>query len=339
MQALAGYYDGRTSQRREVRLSWDETGRIRIEAPEGIREYPLVDVHISARLGNTPRSLYLPNGAKCEIADNDLVDALVARHAPRRLEGLVHRLESRLRYALIASILTALAVWGLITLGIPALAERIAYALPPSIDRTLGEETLAALDDTLFAPSGLDPALQERLRAKFLGMTRGLEGGYGFRLEFRKSEIIGTNALALPAGIIVMMDELVGLAQRDEELIGVLAHEMGHIVRRHALRQVLQDSAVALVTAAAIGDATSISALIVLLPTALAELKYSRTLETEADDYALEFLIKHGVSPTHLANILARMQQISGGEKEGPSYLSTHPSARERINRFNRVAQ
>jgi predicted Zn-dependent protease len=339
MQTLAAYYDGRISQKREVRLSWDETGRIRIEVPTGIREYPLAEVRISARLGNTPRSLYFPDGAKCEIADNELVDALVARHAPRRLEDLIHHLESRLRYALIALVLTAVAVWGLITLGIPALAERVAYALPQSIDFRLAKEALVALDSTLFAPSELDSTVQKRLREKFLAMTRELEQGYEFRLEFRKSEIIGANAFALPAGIIVMTDELVGLAQRDEELIAVLAHELGHVVRRHALRQVLQDSAVTLGMAAVIGDATSISTLIMVLPTALAELKYSRALETEADDYALAFLIKYGVSPTHLAKMLARMQQSSGGEEEGPGYLSTHPSTRERINRFNRAAQ
>jgi predicted Zn-dependent protease len=339
MQTLAAYYDGRTSQKREVRLSWDEMGRIRIEVPTGIREYPLAEVRISARLGNTPRSLYLPDGAKCEVTDNELVDALVSRHAPRRLESFIHRLESRLRYALIALVLTAVAVWGLITLGIPALAERVAYALPQSIDFRLGKGALMALDSTLFAPSELDPALQKRLRAKFLAMTKGPGGGYEFHLEFRKSEIIGANAFALPAGIIVMTDELVGLAQRDEELIAVLAHEIGHVVRRHALRQVLQDSTVALMMAAVMGDVTSISTLIVVLPTALAELKYSRTLETEADDYALEFLIEYGVSPTYLARMLARMQQSSGGEEEGPGYLSTHPSTRERINRFNRAAQ
>ncbi len=48
---------------------------------------------------------------------------------------------------------------------------------------------------------------------------------------------VGANAFALPSGIVVMTDELVELAKTDDELVAVLAHEIGHVRGRHALRQ------------------------------------------------------------------------------------------------------
>jgi hypothetical protein len=65
-------------------------------------KYSLVDVRISARVGNTPRSLYLPGGAKCETFDNDAVDAFLERHRRHRGSAWLHMLESKLRYVALA---------------------------------------------------------------------------------------------------------------------------------------------------------------------------------------------------------------------------------------------
>ena len=86
---------------------------------------------------------------------------------------------------------------------------------------------------------------------------------------------MGANAFALPNGTIVVTDDLVKLAEHDDELVAVLAHEIGHVVSRHALRRVLQDSGVMLLVAGITGDIVSISSLAAALPTLLIEAKYS----------------------------------------------------------------
>ena len=60
-------------------------------------------------------------------------------------------------------------------------------------------------------------------------MTKPLDDGHVYQLEFRHGGYIDANAFALPSGIIVMTDELVELAKSDDELISVLAHEIGHV--------------------------------------------------------------------------------------------------------------
>ncbi len=62
-------------------------------------------------------------------------------------------------------------------------------------------------------------------------------------VEFRASPIIGANAFALPGGIVIVTDQLMQLAEHDDEILAVLAHEIGHVKHRHVLRGLPQDSA------------------------------------------------------------------------------------------------
>ncbi len=330
----ATFYDGKTSQQHDVCLYFDSPGRLRITGLDHELTYPLSAVRISSRLGNTPRALYLPGGAKCETLENDTIDAVLQRGGRGRWQAVLHTLESRLHYVVLALVLTVVGVWGLIEYGIPALAKRAAYAVPVSVDAALGQEGLKVLDQVLFTPSSLAEERQAHLRSRFEGMRQGFVDGGDLRLEFRKSDRVGPNAFALPSGIIIVTDELVLLAEHDDELIAVLAHEIGHIRHRHALRSLLQDSATVLLVASLTGDVTSITALSGALPTMLLEAKYSRTFETEADEFALQYLLDHDIPPQHFADIVLRMDKTSGTHSNTHNYLASHPATSERARMF-----
>jgi Zn-dependent protease with chaperone function len=157
------------------------------------------------------------------------------------------------------------------------------------------------------------------LTARFneLANATGSEGAV--RLVFRASPEIGANAVALPSGTVVMTDELVRLAAHEDEVVAVLAHELGHIHGRHALRSLLQHSATVVLIAVATGDLGSVSTLSATLPTFLLEMKYSRAFEFEADDYAAVALPLVGIAPARLAAILQRLEFLArGGRKRLP---------------------
>ena len=329
----ARYYDGKTSQQREVRIWAEPPGRLRVIG-EGIDfSCPIVEVRPSPRVGNTPRHLQFPDGSQCETEDNDAVDRIFAGLPSEAPGRLIHRWESRLGYALLALVLTAAALWAAIAYGIPALAKQVAFVLPPSIERALGRDALAALDRVLLAPSRLPPARQEKLRALFSNMISGIDGAGGYRLELRASKRLGANALALPSGEIVVTDQLVELAEKDDELVAVLAHEIGHLRQRHGLRRLLQDSATVLLMAVVTGDLTSIASLAGALPAILLQAKYSRDFEREADEFALDYMKGHGVPAESFGAILLRMDKRRGAAADIPDYLSTHPAASERVER------
>src|SRR5262249_21469623 len=156
-----------------------------------------------------------------------------------------------------------------------------------------------------------------------------------YRIEFRRSRI-GPNALAFPGGVIVMTDELVALAPSDEAVLGVLAHELGHLEGRHLLRRLITSTVTGAVTTLLTGDAGGIAT---ARPAALADLSSSRDMEREADEYAIERLHEAGLPLAPLADLLEKMEaeraertkSATKGSVRLEGYLSTHPDTAERV--------
>lgn len=331
------YFDGRSARGREVTLRFDMAGQVEISGIEPPLRYALRELSVSTRVGNTPRSIALPNGAKCETDANDALDAALATHGQQTYARLRHRLESAWPYVVALFLLTAGVAWGVVNYAVPEIARRAAFAMPVDADRALARDTLEVLDRRVFEPSTLERSRQDALKARFNAWVVGLDPRYRFRLELRRSEAIGPNAFALPDGTIVMTDALVRLAENDDELLAVLAHEIGHVVHRHALRSVMQNSAVALLVAFALGDVVSATSLAAALPTMLVGAKFSRDFEREADLYALQFLRARHIPTYHATAILERLEARTGRRSEGLDYLSSHPGIEERAKLFGRV--
>ncbi|MFQ5989325.1 MAG: M48 family metallopeptidase [Candidatus Methylomirabilales bacterium] len=110
--------------------------------------------------------------------------------------------------------------------------------------------------------------------------------------------------------------------------------EIGHVIHRHALRSLLQNSVVVLAIASVTGDITSITALSATLPTMLLQAKYSRSFEMEADQFALQYLRAHDIPRKHFADILSRLEKESGYNSETHNYLASHPATSERMKMF-----
>ena len=212
--------------------------------------------------------------------------------------------------------------------------------LPESVLQKMGSSTLETLDKFVLQPSKLDMARQQQISAEFARLNAPSAAQLHYHIVFRSSPDIGANAFALPDGNIVLLDELVGLTKDDNEIIAVLAHERGHVERRHAMRMVLQSSVVGLVLAWYVGD---VSSLLASAPAIIMQAKYSRDMESEADDYAGQTLKLNALSPCLLASILDKLeaaQLAKAAEKEHTAsagkthevmdYLSSHPATRER---------
>jgi Zn-dependent protease with chaperone function len=321
-------HDGSTSRRRDATLRFYAEGTVRLRVDGEERSLSFQELTIPSRLGNTPRRIHLPDGGELEVMDNDAVDAVLDVYG-RRGHDWLHRLESRLLAVLVATAVVlgagALFLW----YGVPAIARHAAFAVSPQLASHIGEGTLDVLDQS-FEPSQLPEARQAALRQAFAGIVDQAEAGYAYRLEFRRGRMIGANAFALPSGAVVVTDELVALAENDEEIVAVLAHEVGHVVYRHGLRQAIQSSMLAIAIVLVTGDLSSTSGFVAALPTLLAETHFSRDFEREADEYAARYLATRDIDACRLGALLERMQEASGGGVEVP-FLSTHPSTRERI--------
>ena len=298
------------------------------------RSMPLNSLVIGERVGATNRLLQLPEGGSLEILDNPAFDAALENAGVRTREAALGRLEARWRNALLALVLiVAASVW-LFQFGIPALAARAVRLVPLSADAMIGGDTLRVLDRSTFRPTTLNPQRQAQLRQIFAAVATGASADSArFRLEFRSGGALRANALALPSGIVVLTDELEHLAKSDDELRGVFAHEVGHLVNRHAMRMLAAASATALVVAGIFGDVSGVTSLATTAPTVLVTSAYSRNFEREADDFAYRWMSAQHVDPRRLADLLAR---IAAQQGDGGGFLATQPDLRERLRAMRR---
>ena len=321
------YHDGRVSLERPVRVRAAH-GLLQLEGDGIAVSYPIGRVTLEPRLGDLPRRLDLPDGASCMV-DAAFELPTVPDRAPLRIERWVNEAEMRWAPAIVAAVAVVGMLWAGIAFGVPAAAKLVAARMSPAVEQQMGTQSLSALERVALQPSKLSADRQARFTERFAVLTRLAGPGAECTLLFRASPTVGPNAFALPGGTIVLLDELVDTADHDDEVLAVLAHEIGHVRERHTLRQVLQTSAAGVLVAAVVGDVLSLSSYAAALPAFLLDARYSRAFEVEADVFGLALMDRAGIDRAHFVNLLTRLEKEHGGGSL-PGFLSTHPRAEER---------
>jgi predicted Zn-dependent protease len=140
------------------------------------------------------------------------------------------------------------------------------------------------------------------------------------------------NAFAMPGGRIVLSRGLISAAESPVEIAGVLAHEIGHVVRQHPEAQIVRAVGIQVLIAAITGGGSDTLGTIAGLA---AILRYSREAESEADGYAVSLMHRAAIDPEGLKVFFVRLlkeeKQSSGTLGKIGSVLSTHPGTEERI--------
>ena len=341
------WYDSGTSRQRAAWLSWNGEGRLSVQdavTDDLLISDTIAEWQISARLGRTTRFLAHREGGRFSTLEQDRVDELQQGFQASFLTRVVHRLESRKRFVALALIIALAVGWLMVARGVPALAMVLAERVPESAVQQLTRETLFMADRLWFVPSQLEPAQKIRLHNHFAPVIAD-HPHLNIKVLFRGGGPLEANAVALPDGTIVMTDELVHLAEDDDELTAILLHEIGHIEHRHGLRSVFQSSILGVALVWLTGDASATAEIFLGAPLIINELSYSRRFEFEADDYARDYMLAHDIPLVHFHNILWRLTQggtfnpetdLIQSDSKDPisSYLLTHPPALRRIERF-----
>ncbi len=335
-------YDSVVSGKKGGTLTVHETGEVILCGEDGSRSVcSSGDLRIEPRLGNTPRRIVFPENIVFETEDNDSVDSLYILTGGGRFSSFIHIMESRWRYFAAALAVIVISVFCTMKFAVPVMAKTVAFAIPPKYLKAISVKVETSLDSGFLEKSGLKKSKISRVQNNFRFVTDTVKksGNFDFRLIVRKGGIVGANAFALPDGAVVITDELIGLSGNEKEIIAVLAHETGHVINRHGLRMLLQDSVVSLLVMFVTGDVLSYASVAAAFPALLINRGYSRDFEREADMYALNFLKMKGIDQVNFSNILSRLQKEHGASGGGNSLLSTHPSTKERIKNFMKYSK
>jgi Zn-dependent protease with chaperone function len=320
----ANYFDGRSTRVRIVDLSLTGEDLVIVGEDVDLR-IPFADVRVDERLGRAPRRLRLPDGTFCEVRDLDALDLLLSSTAHR--DGWVDRMQRHLHFVLFAAAACVVIAFAVYRWGLPWAAAKGAQHLPPAVGKTLSVQALKVLDGKILMPSRTAGERRRTLGAEFHALQLPEGGNADSELLFRSSPQLGANAFTLPDGTILVLDDLTTAIDDDQQLLAVLAHELGHARGRHSLQLLLQSSAVGAFWTLYVGD---ISTLLAAAPTALVQARYSQDLERQADDYGAALLAHNGMSPALLAEALKKLSASHAGTSSG-GYLSSHPSTEERM--------
>lgn len=156
-----------------------------------------------------------------------------------------------------------------------------------------------------------------------------LSNTYPIRLTLVHSDVV--NAYALPGGQVVVYTGLLKKLKSPEALAALLAHESTHVNQRHSLRSLLRSSANGLMVSILFGDATGVSGALVGNIENLSGLRYSRGLESEADEKGMDLLRANGIPPDGMVQLMQTLEK-EGDIPDALSFASSHPLTSSRIS-------
>jgi predicted Zn-dependent protease len=233
-------------------------------------------------------------------------------------------LRLRTRTALLVAVAAGLALACSLTFAPPGTAPQPAEEVARQIEREVG-----TLDDP--ALIGLVQGLGHRI-----AVAAELPDG---RLRFAIANLPETNAFSFPSGNVYVSRGLLAFVRSENELANVIAHEVAHVVGRHALRlesrkNQVRSATLAKIMTASLGGARTGEALQALeLEGAGLVARYSRELEHTADREGQVLAARAGFDPAGMASFLAALDRETTfrlGRPRRPTFLDTHPAAPER---------
>lgn len=149
------------------------------------------------------------------------------------------------------------------------------------------------------------------------------------------------NAFALPGGKLGVYTGMLNVAENQDQLAAVIGHELAHVVARHGNERVSANYAsesmlqVAAIAAGGAGGARSeLFSLLGLGAQVGVLLPFGRAQESEADLIGLDYMAKAGFRPSEASNLWRNMAKASGASSQ-PAFMSTHPSAADRIKKLD----
>ncbi len=332
----AQYYDGQTSKAYPIEVIF-HCNHLQLSGSGINRLIPVNTLSFSHPVGTSIAIIFGPDDEEIHTTDIKSFDQVSKSVAPSHIENLHRFLETRYSYAIGALIFSIAFIAAGLRWGLPAFALIVANLLPADLEKMMGDQSLRIFDKTMMATSEISQEHQAGLQNKLSAICIQQKCP-DYTLHFRKSDYIGANAFALPAGDIIINDDLIKLANNDEEILSVLFHELGHVEYQHSLRLTIQSAGAAALLVVITGDISTISDFAAGLPSLLMQSGYQRDMEREADAHALQMLKTACIKPSHFADIMTRLSKKAGETKSEENswrnLLNSHPGTQSRIKAF-----
>lgn len=249
-------------------------------------------------------------------------------------------------------LLAALVLGGL-TFGVPeASAQFNLKKAIGAVSKTAQALTLSDAQMAAYVKQSVDwmdnnnPVLPEdnEYTKRLRRLTANVKDADGIPLNFKVYDVSDINAFACPDGSVRVFSSLMDI-MNDDELMGVIGHEIGHVIKRHSknamkhelLTGALKDA----VGAASDKVATLTESQLGAISQSLINAKYSQKQENEADVCGYDFLVANGLNPWGMAMAFEKLSSSESGSLSSPiqKMFSSHPDTQKRIKKMSEKAK
>ena len=218
----------------------------------------------------------------------------------------------------------------------PFTGERQHISLSEEEEIAIGLQSAPAMAEQ---HGGLHPNNEAQALIDNVGrklVTNSVAADTDYRYEFHLLSDPNTiNAFALPGGQIFITYALFSKLETEDQLAGILGHEIGHVVARHSAERIEQQQLTqGLLNGVAVGidpntaqGAAAIASII--------NMKYGREDELQSDDLGVRFMMKSGYDPEGMIGVMQILKDAAGPNRT-PEFQSTHPDP---VNRMEKIRE
>ncbi|MEM7498103.1 MAG: M48 family metallopeptidase [Pseudomonadota bacterium] len=340
LEAPARYYDGRSPRVEPVVVGFGARtlviyGKANADGDTALAHWPLASLKALGGRGSGEMTLSPSHDAEERVVLDD----------PLMMQAITKVCPDLYRRPVSGKKLGIAGLWGMGAVGsvvllifyiIPALAVQLAPMIPYERERALGD-AVAGYVAQVFAgaededdgicrnPDGL--AALERMTAR---IEAEADLPFAIQVDVLDHELV--NAMAMPGGRIFMFRGLIEKAESPEEVAGVLAHEIGHVVYRDPTVGVLRAAGTAGIFSVVLGDIFG-AGILAAAGEAMLNASYQREVEARADREALKMLAAAELPSAPFSQFFLRLREEYGDTSAVMAYFASHPSHRERAER------
>jgi Zn-dependent protease with chaperone function len=365
------FLDGHSAKTTPVQLTWDLEG-LTVQEASNTTLYPAGKLYIDRQF--PPNELYIRVDSLegVYVIKDMLLYTNIATLLPKRTYSSANKYRAHTKWIPIALVLFVCFGFFFYYKVLPSSVDVTVQYLPPKLEKQLGEQvfqTWIPQEDvrTDSVASNVSAKLETWLQ--HYSKEKNLKTPFPYQVHFVNDTSV-VNAFALPGGHIVLYQGLLNFVGSQEELLGILSHEAGHIYHQHSMKHLVRSTFLGVVFSLVLGDVSGIAALLLESSELLLTLSHTREGEREADVFAIQSMLYHNIHPKYLTAFFERLEipSINSEKKESEkqeaqkeevgqnqtenvdslpnssqkkwnlrntlSLFSTHPAGEERIRRF-----
>lgn len=330
---LARYLDGVTSQPRDVTLSITNDSLTLLIDGISLATWPYCNVYVKedwvGPIGGTLGYRENPDASLVIYNERQFID-IQTRLSRKHKASFV--IPAQYRYLLLMGVAAVAAAYILFPV-VSHVASWITYLVPQSVENRLGQIVVDEMGDDFGACDDKDALASLQKITKRLSLATIEKNNDPDIYIFISSE---PNAFSLPGQKIAVLSAFLNEARSENEIAAVIAHEMGHMIKRDALEAFIQSQGIGIIVGlmSSSGSYGGVAEFVSFME----NMSYSRQKEFRADEYGVELLLRAGYSPDGLSSFLSRMDKMDNGMMgeviKHAEFLSTHPNTEERVKRI-----